>query len=90
MYLDKVQEELSRVVGSREVQVDDRKNMPYIDAVIHETQRFANIVPMAVPHKTSQDITFQGYFIKKVEFSVSELFQHLHTKNILENCEPTF
>lgn len=62
---DKVQEELSRVVGSREVQVDDRKNMPYIDAVIHETQRFADIIPMAIPHKTSQDITFQGYFIKK-------------------------
>uniref|UniRef100_A0A3B4UB71 Cytochrome P450 2K1-like n=1 Tax=Seriola dumerili TaxID=41447 RepID=A0A3B4UB71_SERDU len=62
---DQVQEELSRVVGSRQVRVEDRKNLPYTDAVIHESQRLANIVPMAIPHKTSQDITFQGYFIKE-------------------------
>ncbi|XP_056264128.1 cytochrome P450 2K1-like [Pseudoliparis swirei] len=62
---DQVQEELSRVLGSREVQVEDRKNMPYTDAVIHETQRLANIVPMAIPHKTSRDVTFQGFFIKE-------------------------
>ncbi|XP_026180297.1 cytochrome P450 2K1-like [Mastacembelus armatus] len=40
---DKVQEELNRVVGSRQVQVEDRKNLPYTDAVIHETQRMGNI-----------------------------------------------
>uniref|UniRef100_A0A672IXP3 Cytochrome P450 2K1-like n=1 Tax=Salarias fasciatus TaxID=181472 RepID=A0A672IXP3_SALFA len=62
---DKVQEELSRVVGNRQVRVDDRKNLPYTDAVIHETQRLANIVPMSLPHKTSRDVTFQGFFIKK-------------------------
>ncbi|CAB1330209.1 unnamed protein product [Coregonus sp. 'balchen'] len=62
---DKVQEEISRVIGSRQALVEDRKNLPYTDAVIHETQRLANIVPMAIPHTTSRDITFQGYFIKK-------------------------
>ncbi|XP_040920999.1 cytochrome P450 2K1-like [Toxotes jaculatrix] len=62
---DQVQEELTKVIGSRRVQVEDRKNLPFTDAVIHETQRLANIVPMAVPHRTSQDVTFQGHFIKK-------------------------
>ncbi|XP_044025015.1 cytochrome P450 2K1-like isoform X2 [Siniperca chuatsi] len=62
---DQVQEELSRVIGSRQVQVEDRKNLPFTDAVIHETQRLANIAPMALPHKTSQDVVFQGHFIKK-------------------------
>ncbi|CAJ1075060.1 hypothetical protein L3Q82_014178%2C partial [Xyrichtys novacula] len=62
---EKVHEELSRVVGNREIRVDDRKNLPYTDAVIHETQRLANIVPMNLPHQTSQDVTFQGHFIKK-------------------------
>uniref|UniRef100_A0A8C5AIF7 Cytochrome P450 2K1-like n=1 Tax=Gadus morhua TaxID=8049 RepID=A0A8C5AIF7_GADMO len=61
----KVQEELSSMIGSRQVKVEDRKNLPYIDAVIHEIQRFTNIVPMSLPHITSQDVTFQGYFIKK-------------------------
>ncbi|XP_031669594.1 cytochrome P450 2K1-like [Oncorhynchus kisutch] len=62
---DQVQEEISRVIGSRQTLVEDRKNLPYTNAVIHETQRLANIAPMAVPHTTSRDVTFQGYFIKK-------------------------
>ncbi|KAM9346654.1 cytochrome P450 2K1-like [Symphorus nematophorus] len=62
---DQVQEELSRVAGSRQVRVEDRKNLPYIDAVVHETQRLASILPISIPHKTSRDVTFQGYFIKK-------------------------
>uniref|UniRef100_A0A3Q3JTJ0 Uncharacterized protein n=1 Tax=Monopterus albus TaxID=43700 RepID=A0A3Q3JTJ0_MONAL len=63
---DQVREELNRVIGSRQVQVVFRKNLPFTDAVIHETQRLANIAPMALPHKMSQDVTFQGHFIKKV------------------------
>ncbi|KAM9339494.1 cytochrome P450 2K1-like [Symphorus nematophorus] len=62
---DQVQEEISRVIGSRQVQVEDRKNLPFTDAVIHETQRLASIVPISLPHRTSQDLTLQGHFIKK-------------------------
>ncbi|XP_039980217.1 LOW QUALITY PROTEIN: cytochrome P450 2K1-like [Xiphias gladius] len=62
---ERVQEELSREVGSRQIRVEDRKNLPYTDAVIHETQRVANVAPMSVPHKTSRDVNFQGYFIKE-------------------------
>ncbi|KAF3850277.1 hypothetical protein F7725_019996 [Dissostichus mawsoni] len=60
-----VQEELSKVKGGRQVQVEDRQHLHFTNAVIHEIQRLANIVPMALPHKMSQDITFQGHFIKK-------------------------
>ncbi|XP_061084960.1 cytochrome P450 2K1-like isoform X1 [Conger conger] len=62
---DQVQEELNQVIGDREPRVEDRRNLPYTDAVIHETQRLANVVPMSIPHTTSCDVTFQGYFIKK-------------------------
>ncbi len=76
MHPDQVQEELNRVVGSRQVRVEDRKNLPYTDAVIHESQRMANIVPMSLPHKTSRDVNYQGYFIKKVSHSSQSKFTH--------------
>ncbi|KAM3850527.1 cytochrome P450 2K1-like [Diretmus argenteus] len=82
---DQVQEELSRVIGSRQVRVEDRKNLPYTDAVIHETQRLANIVPMAIPHKTSQDVTFQDYFIRKGTTVFPLLTSVLHDDSVWES-----
>ncbi|KAM9703187.1 cytochrome P450 2K1-like [Menidia menidia] len=62
---DRVQEELDRVVGDRVVRVSDRRNLPLTEAVVHETQRLASILPVSLPHKTSRDTTFHGHFISK-------------------------
>ncbi|MBN3312958.1 CP2K1 protein, partial [Atractosteus spatula] len=61
----KVQEEIGKVVGTKQPRAEHRRSMPYTDAVIHEIQRLANIVPLNLPHMTAADVHFQGYFIKK-------------------------
>ncbi|XP_048847109.1 cytochrome P450 2K1-like isoform X1 [Brienomyrus brachyistius] len=62
---DRVQEELDRVIGGRQTRVEDRRNLPYTDAVIHETQRLANIVPLSALNVTRSDVVFRGYHIRK-------------------------
>ncbi|NXT07886.1 CP2K1 protein, partial [Prunella fulvescens] len=61
----KVQEEIEQVIGSNPPRIEHRAQMPYTDAVIHEIQRFANILPLNLPHETVTDVTLQGYFIPK-------------------------
>lgn len=64
---EKVQAEIDRVIGqSRQPSMDDRTNLPYTDAVIHEIQRIGNIVPLSLPHVTNRDIQLGGYTVPKV------------------------
>lgn len=65
-FIEKVQEEIEEVIGSNLPRIEHRTQMPYTDAVVHEIQRFANILPMNLPHETTADVTLKGYFIPKV------------------------
>ncbi|XP_072918429.1 uncharacterized protein [Hemitrygon akajei] len=63
---EKVHDEITTVIGSERFPgTGDRKNLPYTDAVIHEIQRFSNIVPMNLMHSTTEDVNFKGYFLPK-------------------------
>lgn len=62
----KVHAEIERVLGPDcPPTFEDRKNMPFTNAVIHEVQRFVTLLPH-VPRCTSADTRFKGYFIPKM------------------------
>uniref|UniRef100_A0A8C2Z9R2 Cytochrome P450 n=1 Tax=Cyclopterus lumpus TaxID=8103 RepID=A0A8C2Z9R2_CYCLU len=78
----KVQAEIDEVVGtSRQPSMEDRADLPYTDAVIHEIQRMGNIVPLSLPHVTTRDIRLGGYKIPKGVTIIPNLTSVLFDKN---------
>ncbi|KAM7118337.1 CP2K6 protein, partial [Ciconia maguari] len=77
----KVQEEIEQVIGSSPPRIEHRTQMPYTDAVVHEIQRFANILPLNLPHETTEDVTLKGYFIPKGTYIVPLLASVLRDKS---------
>ncbi|XP_043839985.1 cytochrome P450 2C23-like [Dromiciops gliroides] len=62
----KVHEEIDRVVGSsRAPSMQDRVKMPYVDAVVHEIQRYISLLPFSLPRSAPWDIHFKNYVIPK-------------------------
>ena len=62
----RLQEELDRIVGSdRLVRIEDKPQLPNLNAVITETQRMSNIVVSNVHHRVTKDVNIKGYHIPK-------------------------
>lgn len=63
---ERCQKEIDEVLQEKDQACDeDRNNMPYTQAVIHEVQRVANTVPLSVFHCTTKDTELMGYSIPK-------------------------
>jgi cytochrome P450 family 2 subfamily J len=60
----KCHEEIDATIGrEKQPTMKDKEQMPYIQAVLDEIQRYASIVPTGVIHRTFQSDTIHGYHI---------------------------
>ncbi|KAG1837799.1 cytochrome P450 [Suillus subalutaceus] len=60
------QAEIDSVVGrDRLPTFEDRASLPYVESILRETFRWHPILPLGVPHATSSDDTYNGFFIPK-------------------------
>uniref|UniRef100_A0A8B7TTQ7 Cytochrome P450 2E1 n=2 Tax=Castor canadensis TaxID=51338 RepID=A0A8B7TTQ7_CASCN len=84
----KLQEEIDRVIGRHRIPcMQDRSNMPYMDAVLHETQRYIDLVPAGVPHSVTCDIKFRNYHIPKGTTILASLSSVLNDNKEFPNPE---
>ncbi|XP_038198691.1 cytochrome P450 2D27-like isoform X1 [Arvicola amphibius] len=81
----RVQQEIDEVIGQvRRPEMADQARMPYTNAVVHEIQRFGDIVPVNLPHMTSRDIEIQGFLIPKGTNLLTNLSSVLKDETVWE------
>ncbi|KAJ5356014.1 Cytochrome P450 E-class group I [Penicillium concentricum] len=72
------QAELDRVVGSRLPTIDDRPNLPYVDALMKEVMRWHPVAPLGLPHMTTEEDEYCGYRIPKGAVLVPNVWSFTH------------
>ncbi|XP_045510385.1 probable cytochrome P450 303a1 [Colias croceus] len=79
----KAQEELDRVVGrNRAPTLEDKVNLPYNEAILHESVRHFMGRTFGVPHRALKDTTLAGYRIPKDTMVVSNYTNILMDENL--------
>ena len=79
----RLHQELDQVIGpDRLPELDDEKNLPYLEATITETLRLSSIAALSVPHKTTVDTTLQGYSVPKWTTVLTNLWSLHHDPEI--------
>ena len=78
--------ELDQVIGAdRSPELEDRKNLPHLEATITETLRLSSVGSLAIPHKTTMDTTLQGYSIPKGTTVIPNLWSLHHDPEIWDD-----
>jgi len=84
----RAQEELDVVVGrDRLPAFDDRPRLPYIEAFCKELMRWQMVTPIGLPHLSSRDDVYRGYFIPKGSTMVANAWAILHDPEIYPEPE---
>ncbi|XP_023595958.1 cytochrome P450 2C19-like isoform X3 [Trichechus manatus latirostris] len=84
----KVQEEIDHVIGRhRSPCLQDKGSMPYMDAVVHEIQRYIDLIPITMPHAVTCDIKFRNYLIPEGTNILISLSSVLHDNKEFPNPE---
>ena len=62
----RAQEEIDNVIGGGRLPTSaDRDALPYIEAIMKETHRWHQVLPMCIPHTSTEEDVCRGYRIPK-------------------------
>ncbi|KIM82727.1 hypothetical protein PILCRDRAFT_88402 [Piloderma croceum F 1598] len=82
------QAEIDAVVGrDRLPDLDDIDSLPFINAIIKEILRWQPAVPFCVPHRSTQDEEYDGFFIPKGTNVMGNTWSILHNPDVYPEPE---
>lgn len=71
--------------GERLPSLSDRDKLPYINALCLEVLRYHSVLPTNIPHCTSQDDVYNGYFIPKGSLVIANIWNMTHDPKIYQD-----
>ncbi|KJA16390.1 hypothetical protein HYPSUDRAFT_58252 [Hypholoma sublateritium FD-334 SS-4] len=78
----KAQAELDRVVGPVLPTFEDRYQLPYIESIYRELLRFRPPLSMCVPHISTEDDYYKGYYIPKGTAVLANIWSMTHDDEV--------
>ncbi|KAI0691331.1 cytochrome P450 [Cytidiella melzeri] len=76
---DKAQAEIDHVIGGgRLPTLDDRQDLPYIDAIVWECLRWNPVTPLGIARKVTEDDEYKGYRIPSGTTVLPNVWAILH------------
>uniref|UniRef100_A0A1I7RJ83 Cytochrome P450 n=1 Tax=Bursaphelenchus xylophilus TaxID=6326 RepID=A0A1I7RJ83_BURXY len=82
---ERAYQEIQSVVGDRIVTMADRPSLPYLNAIVSESQRIGNVIPALVPRRHHKDIKINGFTIKAGTAIVPQVSAVLYDENVFPN-----
>ncbi|XP_078491649.1 cytochrome P450 2C16-like [Ciona intestinalis] len=82
---EKLHKEIVNATGEALPSLDQRDELPLIQAFIQELYRHMTIVPLALQHKTLKDVDIGGYCIPKDTIVLTNIHAVHHDPNIWKN-----
>ncbi|TFK28463.1 cytochrome P450 [Coprinopsis marcescibilis] len=73
-------QELDSVLGDRLPEFSDLKNLPLLEASVMESIRLYTTLPSGVPHASTKDDVYRGYFIPKGIAIIPNAWAMLHNE----------
>lgn len=57
--------DVETLIGKNQPTMENKENLPRIEAFILEVQRHANLAPFGIPHTPREDFIYNGYLLPK-------------------------
>ncbi|XP_051885538.1 vitamin D 25-hydroxylase isoform X2 [Pristis pectinata] len=72
---EKVHQEIDTIVGKNQIpSLENKSQMPYTEAVLHEVLRYCNIAPLGIFRATTKNTVVRGYSIPKGTTVITNLY----------------
>ncbi|KAH9956431.1 cytochrome P450 [Russula dissimulans] len=85
---NRAQDEIDAVTGGERFPTfEDRPRLPFVDAVCKEVLRWRPAAPLHLPHASTEDRVYRGYFIPKGAWLIGNIWAILHDPDVYPEPE---